>query len=441
MEFRYALEKLKDRGLLEIIKDPLSVKYEIAAHIKRLDGYKAVLFEKPLLADGKYSLFHVAGGVATSKETLCTSLGLTNERELRNKLRIALRNPVKWKESEPKWTETYLSIRDLPVLKHYVGEPGPYMTSSIVIFRDDEGNFSSSYHRMMPISDKRLVLRAVEGRKLSRVIEKYEEKNEELPVAVSIGSPVEVMIASAVPAENIDKINMAGGISESPVEMSNCSEIDAWAPSSSEIVICGRILPGMRAPEGPFYEILGKDIRRMQPVLEVDEIYAREDAIYQAILPASREHEILMGLPVEPLIEDRVSEVAEVVDVSMTPGGAGWIEAVISIRKTDQDQPTLAGLMAISAHKSLKRVIVVDEDVDVSNYTEVLKAVLQRANIPDDYKIISGIKGSSLDHSNLREISIDGESHIIKLPQGKMIIDATKKGPKELMEKPENPYF
>ncbi len=441
MEFRCALERLRNEGLLEVVDSPASVKYEIAAYLKRLDGHKAVLFEKPLLMDSRSSPFRVAGGIATSKDTLSVSLGLDKVRELRNRIKKALKNPIKWRESEPKWIKTNMTIQDLPVLKHYVGEPGPYLTSSIVIFRDDSGVFSSSYHRMMPISDKRLVLRAVEGRKLNRTIENYERRKRELPVAVSIGSPVEVIIASAVPAENIDKIQLAGGISGYPVEMSRCEDVNAWAPSSSEIVLCGRILPEVRAPEGPFYEILGKDIRRMQPVLEIDSVYVREDPIYQAILPASREHEILMGLPVEPLIEDRVSEVVDVVDVSMTPGGAGWIEVAISIKKTEHDQPTLAGLMAISAHKSLKRVIIVDDDVDVSDYIEVLRAVLQRAHIPDDYKILSGIKGSSLDHSNLREIYLDGESHMIRLPQGKMIIDATKKGPKELMEKPKNPYI
>ncbi|MCD6244740.1 MAG: UbiD family decarboxylase, partial [Candidatus Korarchaeota archaeon] len=88
-----------------------------------------------------------------------------------------------------------------------------------------------------------------------------------------------------------------------------------------------------------------------------------------------------------------------------------------------------------------KRVIIVDEDVDVSNYIEVMKAVLQRAHIPDDYKMISGVKGSSLDHSNLREVLIDGKKRIVRLPQGKMIIDATGKGKRELFERPKNPLF
>ncbi len=441
MELRLALKRLEERDLLHVVGKETSVEYEIAAHLKKWDGKKAVLFEKPLLPDGRRSAFRVVGGVATSRETLLASFDISDMKEMRDRIRGALKNPIPPVEGDPEWVRANITLSDLPVLKHYTGEPGPYMTASVVVFKDEDGAFSSSYHRMMPIGDKKLVLRAVEGRKLSRTIERFSERDQDLPAAISIGSPLEVMVASAVPAENMDKIALAGGIAGEPVSVSPCEGVEAWAPSSSEIVICGKILAGERAPEGPFYEILGKDIVRQQPVFEVEEIYARPDGFYQAILPAGSEHQLLMGLPVEPLIEDRVSEVADVVDVAMTPGGAGWIEAAISIRKSSPDQPALAGLMAIAAHKSLKRVIVVDDDVDVSDYVEVMRAVLQRAHIPDDFKVISGIKGSSLDHSNLREIELDGEKRLIKLPQGKMIIDATVKGPKELTERPRNPYL
>ncbi len=441
MELRLALKRLEDKDLLHIVDGETSTEYEIAAYLKKWDGKKAVLFEKPLLIDGRRSAFRVVGGVATSRETLLVSFGVSDMKEMRNRIRRALKNPIPPVKGDPKWVKVNITLSDLPILKHYTGEPGPYMTASIVVFKDEDGLFSSSYHRMMPLGDKRLVLRAVEGRKLSRIIERFSERDEDLPAAISIGSPLEVMVASAVPAENMDKMGLAGGIAGEPVDLSPCEGVEAWAPSSSEIVICGKILANERAPEGPFYEILGKDIVRQQPVFEVEEIYARPNGFYQAILPAGSEHQLLMGLPVEPLIEDRVSEVADVVDVAMTPGGAGWIEAAISIRKSSPDQPALAGLMAISAHKSLKRVIIVDDDVDVSNYVEVMRAVLQRAHIPDDFKVISGIKGSSLDHSNLREIELDGEKRVIRLPQGKMIVDATAKGPRELTERPRNPYL
>lgn len=439
MDLRGSIELLRERGLLEVFEEPSSVDYEIASYMIKLDGRRAVFVEKPLLRDGRISPFRVFGGFATSRETLSVAMGLSSVRELKERMKRSLSHGKDPSESEPEWRRTKFTLKDLPILRHYVGEPGPYMTASIVIFKD-EGKFSSSYHRMLPISEDKLVLRAVEGRRLSRTIEKFSRVGRELEVAVSIGNPTEVLIASAMPAEDKDKLSIAGGISERPVEISRCEDLDAWAPSNAEIVICGKIEPGELAPEGPFYEILGKDIVRMQPVLKVDSIYARDNPIYQAILPAGMEHQILMGLPVEPLIEERVSEVAEVIGVAMTPAGAGWVEAAISIRKTHEDQPVLAGLMAISAHKSLKRVIIVDEDVDVTNYIEVMRAVIQRAHIPDDYKTISGIRGSSLDHSNLRETSIDGERRVLRLPQGKMIIDATVKGPKELVEIPRNPY-
>ncbi len=438
---RKAIGRLGDKGLLEVVEKAASTEYEIAAYLMRFDGRKSVLFRNPLIEGRTPSRFPVIGGIATSRKTLTAVLGLSDPKEIRAKIRYALKNIIRPKEAEPSWRKVKVGLKDLPILKHYVGELGPYMTASIVIFRDKDGLFSSSYHRMTPISENKLVLRAVEGRKLARTIEYFGREGRPLPVAVSIGSPMEVMIASAVPAESIDKLGIAGGIANSPVYISKCEQVDSWAPSDSEIVLCGEIIPGERAPEGPFYEILGKDIQRMQPILKVHEVYVREGAYYQAILPASREHEILMGLPVEPLIEDRVSEVADVVDVAMTPGGGGWIEAAISIRKNSDDQPVLAGLMAISAHKSLKRVIIVDEDVNVSNYIEVMKAVLQRAHIPDDYKMISGVKGSSLDHSNLREVLVDGKKRIVRLPQGKMIIDATGKGKRELFERPKNPLF
>ncbi len=437
LELREAVGKLKERGLLDIITESKSVIYQIARELKLRDGRKAVLLESPKLPDGTHSPLKVVGGIATSRETISVAAGMSYF-DLRDRMKEAIKERIQHVRGEPLWRRHDMAINDLPILKHYEGEPGRYLTSSIVIFRDERGIFSSSYHRMLILSERKLVLRAVEGRKLSRTISKFREKREELPVAVSIGSPIEVMLASAMPAEGYDKLSIAGGIVRKPVEMSSCEEVDAWAPCESEIVICGYITIE-DADEGPFYEILGKDIVRKQPVLRVEEIHLREGALYQAILPASREHELLMGMPVEPLIMGRVSEVADVIDVSMTPGGGGWVEVAISIRKESPDQPALAGLMAISAHKSLKRVIVVDDDVDVSNYVDVMKAVIQRAHIPDDYKIISGIKGSSLDHSNLRFIEIDSHKRLIRLPQGKLIIDATKKGPKELFEPPSIP--
>jgi len=64
--FRDVLEILEQKGLLLNIKEPRSVIYEIARELKEEDGNKAVLFEKPLLSDGRQSPIRVSGGVCSN---------------------------------------------------------------------------------------------------------------------------------------------------------------------------------------------------------------------------------------------------------------------------------------------------------------------------------------------------------------------------------------
>ncbi len=441
---REALEILERKGFLLNIAEPRSVIYEMARELKAEDGRRAVLFEKPLLSDGSLSPIKVVGGICSNINFILEVLGLNTRKELRELLRKAINNPITPMETgtapvKEVGLEEFDLRKDLPILKHYSEEPGPYITTGIVIVKDEEGKFSASYHRMTPISKNRLVLRAVEGRRLHKLITKAEHEGKELDVAVAIGVGIGMLIAGATPAENKDKLGIAGAISGSPVKITDCEKVEAKMPADAEIVMEGKILPKVREPEGPFYEILGKDIVRKQPVLEVLKIWRRKDAIYQALLPAGKEHEILMGLPVEALLEESVSKVAEVRNLCMTPAGGMWVEVAISIKKERDGQPTLVALNAIAAHKSLKRVIIVDEDVNVENYEEVMKAVVQRADPSLDYKVITDIWGSSLDHSNIRFLESRGEKVPFTFPQSKIIIDATIKGPKELFERPEIP--
>ncbi len=443
-DLREAIKILEKEGLLLKVSDPRSVIYEIARDLKAQDGRKAVLFESPLLSDGSESPIRVVGGICSNINFILKILGLKNRKELREKIRNAIKNPIPPEETEvAPVKETSLKEfdlrKDLPILKHYSGEPGPYITAGIVIVDEGERGFSASYHRMTPISKKRLVLRAVEGRRLHRLITKAEERGRELDVSVAIGCGMNLLLAGATPAEDRNKLGIAGAIFGSPVRIAYCEEVSAKMPADAEIVLEGRILPGIREPEGPFYEILGRDRVRRQPVLEVLRIWMRKDAIYQALLPAGKEHEILMGLPVEALLEEQISGVAKVENICMTPAGGMWVEVAVSIKKEREDQPMLVGIRAIAAHKSLKRVIIVDEDVNVEDYEQVMRAVVQRADPSRDYKVIPDIWGSSLDHSNIRFMEIDGKMVEVRFPKSKIIIDATIKGPKELFERPEIP--
>ena len=436
---RRSLEALEEAGLLRVFGDRLSVDYEIAKRLMSTEGRSAALFTSPVLRTGEISQFRVVGGVASGRELMAKLLGV-NQREIWRVLRSAVEAGVPPSPGHtPEWDLKVepVDLERLPILRHYVGEAGPYVTAGIVVVRDEStGGYSASYHRMMPISRDRVVLRAVEGRKLHRLITEAEAEGRPLDVAVAIGVGPGLMLAGAIPAEDRDKLAIAGAVEGRPVRLTPCESVDADAPVEAEILLEGRILPGERADEGPFYEIFGKDIVRKQPVMEVRSIRARSDAIYQAILPGGREHELLMGLPVEPILWEAASRHAKVVGVAMTPAGGRWIEAAVAIEKEYEGQAVQVALAMMAAHKSLKRVIVVDSDVDVYDYEQLMRAVVQRTYPPRDFIVIGNILGSSLDHSNLALVEIDGEARRVRLPYAKMIIDATIKGPRELYERP-----
>jgi len=73
-------------------------------------------------------------------------------------------------------------------------------------------------------------------------------------------------------------------------------------------------------------------------------------------------------------------------------------------------------LIALASDVYLKHVIIVDEDVNISNLQEVMWAVATRVQADQDILIVPGVRGSSLDPSC-------GEEGVV----AKMGIDATAK--------------
>ena len=132
-------------------------------------------------------------------------------------------------------------------------------------------------------------------------------------------------------------------------------------------------------PEGPFVDLTGTyDLTRMQPVIEIDRVTHRRDAIYQALLPGKLEHRLLMGMPREPTIYAEVNKVAACLNVHVTPGGASWLHAVVQIAKRTPEDGMWAIAAAFRGHGSLKHVWVVDEDVNIFDPNDVEWAVATR---------------------------------------------------------------
>jgi UbiD family decarboxylase len=167
----------------------------------------------------------------------------------------------------------------------------------------------------------------------------------------------------------------------------------------AEIVISAKITD-KKVEEGPFVDITSTyDKIRMEPVVEIKRIYAREDAIFYSIIPGGYEHQILMGVPYEPVIYRSVSGVCRVRNVVLTPGSKHYFHAIVQIEKNTEGDGKNAILATLSAHPSLKGVIVVDEDIDIYNYEDIEFAIATRFQADKDFITIKGARGSSLDPS------------------------------------------
>ncbi len=107
-----------------------------------------------------------------------------------------------------------------------------------------------------------------------------------------------------------------------------------------------------------------------------------------------------MGTPQEPRIHRAVSNAVPCLhQVALTPGGCNWLHAAVALRDPRPGQARNAGMAALGAHPSLKRVVVVDADVDVFDTDALEWAIATRVQPDRDVVIIPGCRGSSLDPS------------------------------------------
>ena len=158
------------------------------------------------------------------------------------------------------------------------------------------------------------------------------------------------------------------------------------------------------ADEGPFVDITGTyDPVRVQPVIRLTGMAVKQDPIYHGILPGGAEHKVLMGAPYEPKIYRAVAGVTTVRNVHLTPGGCGYLHAVVQVKKATNGDGKNACMAAFAAHTSLKHVVVVDEDIDPGDPAEVEYAIATRVRGDTDLLVVTGARGSSLDPSRMAD--------------------------------------
>ncbi len=385
MSYRGFLENLDNEGLLKEVHEYVSPIHEVT---QRAWGNGPILFDN---VDGHKCCLNILG----TRSLLARALGIASHDMVSHLAAVGYDGPVREVECAP-FMEC-ASIPDLsrlPILTHFKGDGGPYITSAVVVSQFG-GKLNACVHRLMVLGKDRLAVRLVPGRHTHQFYQAAMAKGEELPVAIAIGVDPLLLIAASTRVPPEKEFSYAAALRGSPVELVRL-ENSAFAPHA-EIVLEGYIT-GERASEGPFVDITGTcDLVRQEPVIRLTRMMTREDPIYHGLLPAGGEHKMLMGVPYEPLIYKAASKVAKVRNVILTDGGCNYFHAVVQIEKETEQDARRVIEAAFQAHGSLKHVLVIDSDIDIYDPSDLEFAIATRMRADEDLVIHPNVRGSTLD--------------------------------------------
>jgi UbiD family decarboxylase len=377
------------------IEDKVSTKLEISDYLRKYPV--PVLFKN--IVD--YPNWRILGNLCSNRQVFADIFGVSKE-ELLGTLVYKIGKPSKYKKVQK---ADFLSneidnpelLTNIPLVMYYPDKQRYYTSATIILSIDpDSGRQNASYHRMMYIGKNRFSVRIV-ARDLFDFYKKNQNRNKDTPVVIICGVHPAISLAAATSFPNIDELELANTYLNGGLK---CLDINGISvPSESEVVMVGRLLHNEKNDEGPFVDITGTwDKVRKQPVLEIDRLYIKDNPIWQVILPGWTEHRLLMGITQEPRIFNIVkNSVPSIKKVILTRGGSGWLHAIVSIRKIHEGEGKNAGLASLAAHPSLKRVTVVDDDIDINNMEEVEWAVATRLRPEIGITVIKGARTSSLD--------------------------------------------
>ncbi len=299
---------------------------------------------------------------------------------------------------------TDVDLTALPLITHFESDLGPYITNGIVVAEDPvTGVGNLSYHRAVVLSPATLGTSLHSRGDLWRMLQDASDAGTTLPVAMVLGAhPLFMLAASARVPYDVDEREIAGGLLGEGLEVVRTPVHGLRVPASAEYVLEGVIDPRHRAEEGPFGEFSGySSDRSTHNRMDVEAVLQRRDGLWVDVVGGdSDEHLNLARVPREAeMIERLKARFACVVDVHYPRSGTHF-HCYLSIRQRRAGEARQAMLGLLGWDPYLKSVIAVDDDVDITDDSEVLWALATRFQPAEDIVMLERLPGSALDPSS-----------------------------------------
>ena len=378
--FRQFLDRLRQNGELVDLHQPVDIR-----HVATLvDQAKTALFFHNIIG---YDMPMVSG-IIRSRERATMALGCEKFSELEEKLAQGIAKPIPPKYVKTSPTREVIMVGDdvdlykLPIPMSSIYDGGPMITAGVVIARDPELGVNSGIYRFI-VKEKALTgIDIVTPNNMRMFAQRAFERKEPLPISISIGvHPIEITGSGYRAPLGVDEMAIAGGIRGEAVQLAPCQTVDVPYIADAEIVLEAEVLPtGWTWPEGRF----GEFTRLMgglhwNPLVRIKAISMRKDAVYYNLHMPWGEH-LAGGADVRyTAIRTalRTANVQAEADINVTGSAAAlfW-HAVISIKKGAGEGKN--ALLAALSVMDLKHVVVVDDDIDINDPTDVEWAIATR---------------------------------------------------------------
>jgi 4-hydroxy-3-polyprenylbenzoate decarboxylase len=469
--FRAFVDALESAGELKRIGTPVATELDISEWANREmnspGGGAALLFENPLV-NGARSTFPLAINTMGSHRRMAIALGIADVADLAQEMQLLLKSrpPTDfrsaWKlarqgmnllHARPKHVRTgpcqevvhqsfaadaatlparaLPTLLDIPILQCWPKDGGRFVTLPNVHTRDpDTGERNVGMYRMQIYDHETTGMHWQVHKVGARHGKRFYERNERMPVAVTLGGdPAYTFAATAPLPDGLDELLFAGFIRKKSVELVKCRTVDLEVPADVDFVLEGYVQPGELRGEGPFGDHTGFYTPvEPYPVFHLTAITHRRDALYPATIVGipPMEDFYLGDASVRIFLPVFRMNFPEIIDMALPAEGVFHNLVFVSIRKQYawQAYKIMHGLWGMGQMMFSKYIVIVDEDCDVHNTSEVLFRMCANTDPQRDTTFIKN-PSDALDHAP--SIPCLG-SH--------MGIDATRKLPTEGYARP-----
>jgi 4-hydroxy-3-polyprenylbenzoate decarboxylase len=325
-----------------------------------------------------------------------------------------------------------IDLAKLPIQTCWPDEPAPLITWPLVVTKGPsdaaEDNFNLGIYRMQVLGKNKTLMRWLAHRGGAQHHARWgKEKREPLPAAVVIGADPATILAAVTPVpDTMSEYQFAGLLRGAKTELVDCKTVPLKVPASAEIVLEGFVSLDDYGDEGPYGDHTGYyNAVEKFPVFTITAITMRKNPIYLSTYTgrAPDEPSVLGEAMNEIFIPLFQQQFPEVVDFYLPPEGCSYRVAVVSIKKA---YPGHAKRIMMGVWSYLRQfvytkwVIVVDDDINIRDWKEVIWAMSTRMDPVRDLTLVENTPIDYLDFAS-------PESGL----GGKVGFDATNKYPPE----------